>query len=351
MNTLTIAIAAYNIGSFIGECLDSVLAQTNRSFSLLVINDGSSDQTAQILAQYAQENSCMQVIHQENQGICSVRNAMIAHCQTDYLWMIDGDDLITLTAVAEILPCLDGEREAIYFTHTAYGQADTRTLTGTVQDLTPSQLQALRYKCMLNDKEPAIQQINVNSSVMSVHKVETLRLHQIAFPLGWQCGEDVMFTLQFLQKAKYVAYLDSALYLYRVNEGSISLRYNATFVETNLQWLAYLKTLIPAEDAHMQSLFLGRVLGTSCSALFLDISHPHNPKSYFVRRKEFKQLIQSDIVKHALAHCPTTLLRRNVKIARICMKLRLFCIANLFAHVIMYKRYTVFRAHGGRIQA
>ena len=69
-----VIIPAYNIERYISRCLDSIMAQTYNNLEIIVIDDGSKDQTAEILDDYQKRDSRIIVVHKENGGVSSARN-------------------------------------------------------------------------------------------------------------------------------------------------------------------------------------------------------------------------------------------------------------------------------------
>lgn len=90
MVSVSVIIPTYNRGWIIKEAIDSVLAQTYRTYELIVVNDGSTDETAALLNQYGDR---LQVIYQENQGVSSARNRGIASSRGELIALLDSDDL------------------------------------------------------------------------------------------------------------------------------------------------------------------------------------------------------------------------------------------------------------------
>ena len=89
--SVTIVVSAYNEAGSIGECIDSILAQQQPPDRIVVVNDGSSDDTAQILSRYA-EDRCIEVINLvQNVGVPAARNVGISECQTDSIAFLDAD--------------------------------------------------------------------------------------------------------------------------------------------------------------------------------------------------------------------------------------------------------------------
>lgn len=94
MGLISIIVPVYNVKNYLARCLDSLLRQTHTHFELLVVNDGSTDGSAQILEEYAQADSRIKVIHQENAGVSAARNRAIDLAQGDYITFVDSDDFV-----------------------------------------------------------------------------------------------------------------------------------------------------------------------------------------------------------------------------------------------------------------
>ena len=93
--TVSIIVPVYNSGPWLGRCLDSVIAQSYRDFECICIDDGSVDDSARILAQYAERDPRIRMIRfPENRGVCAARNAGIEAAKGDYVYFMDSDDWI-----------------------------------------------------------------------------------------------------------------------------------------------------------------------------------------------------------------------------------------------------------------
>jgi Glycosyltransferases involved in cell wall biogenesis len=88
----SILIPAYNVESYIIECLDSIIQQTFLDWECIVINDGSTDKTEQICHKYAKMDMRIKVFHQENIGVAATRNRLINKSSGKYFIFMDGDD-------------------------------------------------------------------------------------------------------------------------------------------------------------------------------------------------------------------------------------------------------------------
>lgn len=110
---VSVIIPAYNIEDYIGRCLDSIISQTYKNLEIIVVDDGSSDHTGEILDNYAKKDRRIKVIHKENGGVSSARNKGIEVAEGDYIGFIDGDDLIETEMYKTLVDLLEEENADI----------------------------------------------------------------------------------------------------------------------------------------------------------------------------------------------------------------------------------------------
>lgn len=91
---ISLIIPVYNVEKYIRKCIESILNQTFKDFELIIINDGSIDNTGKICDEYSRLDSRIRVIHSYNMGQSAARNIGIQHSKGEYIGFIDGDDFI-----------------------------------------------------------------------------------------------------------------------------------------------------------------------------------------------------------------------------------------------------------------
>lgn len=91
---VSVIVPVYNVGLFLKDCIESILLQTFQKFELILVDDGSTDNSGIICDYYAQEYSQVRVFHQENSGVSSARNLGIACATADWICFVDSDDWI-----------------------------------------------------------------------------------------------------------------------------------------------------------------------------------------------------------------------------------------------------------------
>src|SRR4051812_44976402 len=94
VSLISFVIPAFNQGRFVGQAIDSVLRQSHRDVEVVVVDDGSTDDTPDVVATYAAQPK-VRVIRQENTGLPITRNRGLAAARGSYLCFLDADDLVT----------------------------------------------------------------------------------------------------------------------------------------------------------------------------------------------------------------------------------------------------------------
>ncbi len=114
-------VPAYNVEAYIAEALDSLLNQSAPFHEIIIVNDGSSDATAGVLARY-QHIAGVTILHTDNQGQASARNLAITQASGDYLYFFDADDVLDGEFVATMHTLLTQQAEAdiVYFSGASF---------------------------------------------------------------------------------------------------------------------------------------------------------------------------------------------------------------------------------------
>ena len=211
---ISVIVAAYNIADYIERGVRSICAQTYRNLEIIVVDDGSTDDTGRLCDRLAEEDDRVKVIHKNNGGPAEARNAGIACAVGSYIGFVDGDDWIDSDMYEKMLGALKEQKadiaicryRQVHKTHTVDESKDRAVLF--------EGQEALQHYVQ-ETKEYAIQ----NAAWNKLYRKEILT--DITFPAGkWY--EDIMFATMALSRAEYCIYLDTASYNYIIDrEGSI----------------------------------------------------------------------------------------------------------------------------------
>lgn len=94
MCRVSVIVPVYQVEAYLARCLDSLLAQTFEDFELILVNDGTRDGCPEIMNAYAAKDARIRILHKENGGLSSARNAGLDVAQGEYVAFVDSDDYV-----------------------------------------------------------------------------------------------------------------------------------------------------------------------------------------------------------------------------------------------------------------
>lgn len=217
MKPLAIIIPIYNVAQYLLECLESLSVQSYGEFIAICVDDGSSDSSAQIIAEYAKRDSRFILLAQDNQGIVAARNTGLRYVydalpQVAYIGFMDPDDAVGVDYYANLIYALESN---------ATQMATTRDIWRFSDEHYDSAMFALRQP-----RDKGITRKVTSKNI--AHKIEAPRsvftralLQNLRFPTN-RFAEDVGFSVCAHALASKVALSKNARYFYRVRSGSLT---------------------------------------------------------------------------------------------------------------------------------
>lgn len=112
---VSIIVPIYNVEEYISNCINSIINQTYKNIEIILVNDGSPDNSKSICEYYKKRDERVIIVNKENGGLSSARNEGIKVASGDYIMFVDGDDWIDLNCVEECIKALDNDTEVILF--------------------------------------------------------------------------------------------------------------------------------------------------------------------------------------------------------------------------------------------
>ena len=106
---VSVIIPVYNTEKYLRDCLDSIISQSYTNWECILIDDGSTDKSGEILLEYAKKDARFKVIQKENGGVSSARNCGIRNMSGDYLCFVDSDDVVDKEYISQLLQLIDDE--------------------------------------------------------------------------------------------------------------------------------------------------------------------------------------------------------------------------------------------------
>ncbi len=278
---VSIVIPVYNVEAFLPQCIDSVLAQTHKNIEIILVDDGSPDGCGGICDDYAARFENIRVVHKENGGLSSARNAGIAIATGTYIGFVDSDDFISESMFRSLLEAA--------VTHNAQIVSCGRYLTdetGNIIGQAYTRPAPAHYAT-----EDAMKEI-LTSGQLDVAVWDKLFLTElfqgISFPVG-QINEDAAIIFQLLEKADQIVHIGTPMYHYRCRSGSIT---KSGYKPNKLQALEHaqqIQSFLAQEHPGLMPFCKQYIAYTCCHQLSLLLKDRKATQAY---RTHYKQYIR-----------------------------------------------------------
>lgn len=206
---VSIIIPVYNVAPYLRDCLDSILAQTCSEWECICVDDGSTDGSGEILESFkASGFQGFKVIHQENAGVSAARNRGLELATGEWVWFVDGDDMIHPDALRTIAEALAGNPSVDIVKYRYFAGV---TFAGTWAHGDGDGPRVVKAR----DAERAMLGLHgVTQYLMRRSVIGDLRFE----PYRWL--EDVLFVVRYLTRCRDLLVVPQDFYFYRTREGS-----------------------------------------------------------------------------------------------------------------------------------
>lgn len=233
MNNLlvSIIIPIYNSEKYLHKCLDSVLNQSFRNFELILVNDGSKDNSAIICVDYEKRDNRIKVIHKQNEGVSKARNIGISVSSGDYIVFIDSDDVVGKDYLKTLLaPIKNYKWDIVIGGYTVIKYNDKNEISNS-DTIIPNRVGEFKTQGELFDVYLDMSEYGViNSPCSRLLSAGIIKTHNIMFNDKFKLGEDALFMIEFLQKSNSMKVINETGYLVnRTSTSSLSFSYDRNY--------------------------------------------------------------------------------------------------------------------------
>lgn len=233
---VSVIVPVYNAGNQLPKAVESLLAQTLSDREIILVDDGSTDESAGICDRFAAENSCIRVIHKPNGGVSAARQTGLEAALGDYVIGTDADDWVEPEMLERLYDKAVAEQADVvicdYFVDWTEGR----------QSRIEQQPVSLKPDDVLRQMFRSLHGSCCNKLV----RREILMRYGVRFPQGIDHGEDFLFwTRLFLHDDIRIGYLPQAFYHYVQHEQSMTNAYTRKTWENRLRYADMLEKILP----------------------------------------------------------------------------------------------------------
>lgn len=232
---ISVIIPIYNVEKYLPACIESILQQTFLDFELLLINDGSTDGSAAICNQYAQQDNRVSVTHQKNAGVAAARQTGVKSASGKYICFVDSDDTIPVDALKSLHENISGYDMVVGRTKYLYQDGNFE-----IKNIPIHQYNTIEYVKALLAMETSI------APFSRLIKQSLFDIHTMSIPKEIKAGEDFIMNIRLGVRLNNCNVIDTIVYNYNAGrQGSIINSLRNTLEATKLRISLLLQ---PIED-------------------------------------------------------------------------------------------------------
>lgn len=276
MPLITIIIPIYNVAEYLPRCLDSILQQTHKNLEIILINDGSADDSGKICDNYATKDNRIKVIHQQNEGVSAARNVGLTAATGLWIGFADPDDFVQPTLYETLISQAEKTTKPLAICGFTKHHADGRVSQMDGKNISETLTAHETLDIMLENYD------GFGGFVWNkLFNCEVLNSANIRFNPMLHAYQDLVFVVQFVLAAETATFVNMPLYDYFMREGGTTLSFSQKKLSA-LDAVAEVINLMPTETLQQKA----KAMHTATAVEFLILASRFGGTEYISQLKK-----------------------------------------------------------------
>ncbi len=229
---VSIIIPVYNVEKYVEKCIDSVLNQTYKNLEIIIINDGSTDNSEQICKDYQKKDKRIKYFQKENTGVSDTRNKGIELSKGKYICFVDSDDILNKTYIEDFIDCIKNNNCEMVCCNFQKFKSNCESLD--VKDISKYTIEK-RYN--VHNKYALLYEKFGGYIANKIFCADIIKNKNIKMDLDIYMMEDMNFVYKYIEYTNNIICIDKDNYKYR------TLQTTASKNLRNTKWFSLFKTL------------------------------------------------------------------------------------------------------------
>lgn len=341
MDIISIIVPCYNVESYLIDCIESVVNQTDLNWELILVNDGSKDKTSLICDNYAEEDSRIKVIHKENGGLVSARNAGYVVATGNWIMYLDGDDWIDTNTCEKLQTYIHDHKDVDIVFWKCIQELQNISIKGKWDWGCDEQCKLYtNEQCKYLAQHTLVYKSGIATAYCKLIRAEYARDNGIIHDSTLRQGaEGLEFSLRAFYHAKKVLYVNEYFNHYRYNPQSISKKID----EKNTQYLIDCFTVMKKnievftnKRVYMEA-FYQRVCYVLIAIALNTYFHKDNKDSLFLKCRKYSSIIKgNEILYNSVRYCDISVLDKQRRIAFYMIKYKMFFLLPIVSWIKLF---------------
>lgn len=290
---VSIIIPIYNAETTLHTCLLSVINQTYNNLEIILVNDGSTDNSLQICQQFARQDKRIKVITQNNLGPSAARNKGIDHSTGQYIQFVDADDQLTKLMTETLINKMTRSTDLVLCGYKVVKNKMSKVITPNINGIF-----SLEQFCHYIGQLFAQQLLP--SPCNKLYLTNIIKKNKLSFPIHLNFGEDLVFNMTYLKKCKQIAMTNQSLYIYNNYPNSLSKQINENYLNEQLRLIQKVERFLRHQQTYTNKnkQALNIVFSQSVINTFSQLIEQYNNRQAIER--EINNLFLNKHIRHNL---------------------------------------------------
>lgn len=296
--TLSIVVPIYNVGNYLEKCVESLINQTNKDYEIILVNDGSTDNSLEICNKYI-NIKYIKLINKNNGGLVNARKCGAKIAKGKYISCVDGDDWVSNNFVEEIIKGIkEYDSDVICFNYFEVKEGKEHLINKyNFRNLDRNQIEKEIFCNLIQGKDASYFKPNLWGKAF---KIELYRKAQNKIDDSIKIGEDGACTIPIIYRSKSILFLDKCLYFYRINNSSMTRSKNVFDPYGPMKVSISIANNININDFDFYEQLYRKIVHDLFSTVLTQFN---KEKKYKEIKKEIKDIISNEFYKNAIDKC------------------------------------------------
>lgn len=327
----SVIVPIYGVESYINVCINSLIQQKYANFEIILVDDGSYDNCPRICDEYKKIDKRITVVHKENGGLVSARQAGAQIAKGDYIMCVDGDDWVSEDYISVInsvvekynpdIVCFDAEKVNEFGVHLG------SVASAKCGYFDKEQIRKEIFPYLIEDKEGR----SFPPSIWSkVYRRDLYVYSQMSLSTRINIGEDYACTKVVLSKASSMVVIDNILYYYRINNSSMTKNHKPfDFAVPELIGRHFENNIDLDNNDFQEQIFrcVTHLLFNTCSSAF------YENKDYKSIKKNISSILSNEYYVNVINNCKYDSKYVRGRLALLTLKRRQYWLMRLYADI------------------
>lgn len=313
---VSIIVPVYNVEDYLHQCIVSIIYQTYQNIEIILVNDGSTDNSGKICDSFVEQDNRIKVVHKQNGGLSDARNCGTNHATGDYIIYLDGDDWMdSETCMSAIEAVLNNSADIVFWGHKKeHSDGKNKEIPLFAANIKFSG----NYKNWLhrrligligNELSYPTKTDAFSSAWGKLYRRDLISINKITFIDTKVIGsEDVLFNIEVFYRAKEIVYLNALFNHYRQdNPNAITKNHNSTLFPRFLNLFKHIEEFIQSNNLDQEYYTaLNNRIALSIINSSLSITSKRNTDGILEKIRAIKKILENDLYRSAISRLELT---------------------------------------------